>query len=339
MRIKSCYLTDPAALTAALETEFRRLQLPGATVALIHNGEIFYTHAYGVKDTEGRPVTPETLFESASLTKTLFGTLVMRLVDEKRVDLDRPIVEVYPHEPWSNDPRYALITPRHCLSHGSGLPNWQAKPMDMYFDPATRYSYSGEGYFLLQRMVEYMTGKDLNHLLHEYFLIPLGMRCTSATWTPAIGEAFATGFDRAGEVTKIRNARRTTGNAPEPNAAWSLCSNAFEMARFQQYIIRCHGGLTEDGFREMHSEQNRPAPAVAWGLGWGLVDADPGVLWHWGDNSGFQSLSIIDWISGDALCIYTNSDNGFCQWSRLCSQLTDITYGEEVEEFVRHSEE
>ena len=338
MRIKPCYLQDPAALTAAWDAAFRDLRLPGATAAALHNGEIFCTHAFGVKDTQKNPVTPETLFESASLTKSLFGTLVLRLVDKGFLNLDRPIVEIYPHEPWSLDPRYAAITPRHCLSHTSGLPNWQAKPMEMLFDPGSRFSYSGEGYFLLQRTVEYLTGKDLNHLLHEHFLIPLGMTVSSATWTPAIGQSFAQGFGRDGSVAKVRDARRVSGNAPEPNAAWSLCSNAFDMARFQRYILQHRAGLSSGAFGEMSRAQVRPAPGVGWGLGWGLAESEPGLLWHWGDNTGFQSLSVLDWTTGDALCFYANSDNAFAHWWSVVAQVTDLTCGEELEDFIRHAE-
>ena len=106
-----------------------------------------------------------TLFESASLTKTLFGTLVLRLAQEGRLDIDRPIMDTLQDTPWSDDPRFVRITPRQCLCHACGLPNWEAKPMHMLFDPGQQYSYSGEGYFLTQRLVEQITEKDLNDVL------------------------------------------------------------------------------------------------------------------------------------------------------------------------------
>lgn len=321
-----------------LRDKMTSLQVPGITVSLLHGGDTVFQSALGVRDTQGRPMDGETLFESASLTKSLFGTLVLRLAQEGRLDLDRPIMDTLRDTPWSEDARFAAITPRQCLCHACGLPDWQAKPMDMLFDPGTRYSYSGEGYFLTQRLVEQLTGKDLNELLTEYFLRPLHMDLSTATWTPQVGERFSLGFGTQGQVVKVRDSRRTTGNAPEPCAAWSLYGNAFEMARFQQYMIRSHGGLEEKWFRQMHTAQITAGVGIDWGLGWGLCREDPTVLWHWGDNDGFKSLSILDWDSGDAVCIYTNSDNGFAFWEEAVKELTDAAFMDDLVEFVRHAE-
>lgn len=337
MQLKETYLQNPDSVTELLKKEMERFGIKGTSVALIHGGDIVYQKAMGVKNPEGDPMTEDTLNESASLTKTVFGTLVMRLVEEGKVDLDRPIMQVYKGQPWSEDPRFLTITPRQCLCHSCGMPNWQAKPIDINFDPGTRFSYSGEGYFLLQHMIEQEEGKDLTQLLREYFLQPLGMERATATWTPEVYAAFSHGFGKDGEVVKIRDKRRTEGNAPEPCAAWSLYGNAFEMVKFQQYIIRQHGGLKDETFAEMHKPQNWATDQIPWGLGWGLTKKDPGILWHWGDNDGFENLSLLDWQTGDALVIYTNSDRGSGFWNAVASQLTDAPM-EAIAAFVIISE-
>ena len=63
------------------------------------------------------------------------------------------------------------------------------------------------------------------------------------------------------------------------------------------------------------------------------------MLWHWGDNDGFKSISLLDWDSGDGISIYTNSDNGFAFWAQVCAELTDAVFMDELVEFVRHAEE
>ncbi len=270
MKIKEKYITDAGAVTNLLLKKMEEYGVKGTSTAIIHNGQICYQQALGTKDPEGRPVTEDTLNESASLTKTLFGTLVMRLVDEGKIDLDRPIMDIYESEPWSDDERFMKITPRQCLSHSSGLPNWQDKPMDINFDPGSSFSYSGEGYLLLQRMVEQITGKDLNELLHSYFIDPLGMSHSTATWTEEVYKAFSCGFDKDGKVIKVRDKRRTTGHAPEPCAAWSLYCNAFDMALFQMYMLKEHAGLSSRAFNIMASPQIMASDVIPWGLGWGL---------------------------------------------------------------------
>ena len=339
MHLKEFYRNNAAAIDAMLRDKMEAFHVPGITVSLLSGGETFYQVSMGVRDTEGRAMDSDTLFESASLTKTLFGTLALRLAQEGKLDLDRPIAELLRDAPWSEDPRFAAITPRHCLCHACGLPNWEAKPMHMLFTPGEKFSYSGEGYFLAQRLVEQITGKDLNTLFGEYFLQPLGMDIASATWTPEIGRRFSIGFGADGQVVKIRDKRRTTGNAPEPCAAWSLYGNSFEMIRFLQYMVCSHGDLRDEWFSEMHRAQISAGTGISWGLGWGLCNADKSVLWHWGDNDGFKSVSLADFESRDAVSIYTNSDNGFRFWGDVCAELTDAVFMNDLTEFVRHAEE
>lgn len=337
MRLKEAYLRNPDAVTKLLEQQMQRFGINGVSTALIHEGEICYQKALGTKNPQGDLLTEDTLNESASLTKTLFGTLVMRLVQEGKVDLDRPIMDVFTGEAWSQDARFWEITPRQCLCHSCGMPNWQAKPIDVMFDPGTAYSYSGEGYFLLQHMIEQIEGRDLTALLKEYFLEPLEMRRSTTTWTPEVYEAFSQGFGADGSVVKIRDKRRTEGNAPEPCAAWSLYSNAFDMIKFLRYIIREHGGLEQNYFEEMCRPQNWATEEIPWGLGWGLCKKDANVLWHWGDNDGFKSLSLLDWKTGDAVSVFTNNDCGFAFWDAVASELTDAPM-EDITVFVKIAE-
>ncbi|MBQ8589974.1 MAG: beta-lactamase family protein [Firmicutes bacterium] len=323
MRLNRTYLADTTKITDLLNKEMERCGVPGITVAAINKGEIIYTKALGVKNTQGDPVTEDTLFEAASLTKTLFATMVNGMAERGEVDMDKPVMDVYQGAPWSDDPRFLKITPRHCFCHGAGLPNWAPKPMEVKFDALTSYSYSGEGYYLVQHMVEQMTGKNLDELLKETFLNPLGMKHSAALWTPEIGAKFSYGFDKQGGIRKIRDEIDLEGEGPEPNSAWSLYCNAFEMARFLQYIIQKHGGLGESQFGEMTKPQNWATDQIPWGLGWGLTKKDPNLMWHWGDNSGFKSLTLVDPKFGDALSIFTNSDNGYAFWAAVAKELTD----------------
>ena len=337
MRLNRDYLADTTLITEFLTKEMERCNVPGITVAAIHKGEIVYSKALGVKTPQGEPMTEKTLFEAASLTKTLFGTMVNKMAEQGDLDLDKPISEVYIGDPWSDDPRFKTITPRHCLCHGSGLPNWAPKPMEVMFDPLSSYSYSGEGYYLTQFMVEQMTRKGLDDLLQEAFLKPLRMYRSAAVWNPEMTEFFSYGFGTDGNVNKIRNVIDLSGEAPEPNAAWSLYTNAFDMAKFAQYIIQKHGGLEKEQFAEMTKPQNWATDEIPWGLGWGLTKKDPSLMWHWGDNTGFKSLMMIDPKWGEALIIFTNSDNGFAFWEAAAKELTDAPM-DDIVNFVKVAE-
>jgi len=163
--------------TSAVDEEVTHLieaaHVTGVGIAIFHHGQISYLHAYGLRDTEkGLPLTPDSVMTSASLSKAAFATVVMKLVQQGKLDLDKP-VEQYLSAPLSDYRRYTdlkgddrtkKITLRMLLSHTSGFPNWRSftddQKLHIFFDPGTRYAYSGEGIDLAQLVVEIVTNKS-----------------------------------------------------------------------------------------------------------------------------------------------------------------------------------
>lgn len=327
-------VTESGAISAWMEKH----SIPGCAMAVIQKGKLTWSGAFGVRNEQGTPMTEGVLFECASLTKSLFALLAMQEVDAGKLDLDAPIVPILREEIWSQDPRFLCITPRQCLCHGSGLPNWENRPMGMKFDPGTQFSYSGEGYFLLQHLVEQIEEKSMEQLFRERFFGPFGMESSTAYWTPAVSAAFSVGFGKDGAVRKIRNERRVSGNAPEPNAAWSLYSYAGDYARFLCAMIEKRGNLSPAAFAEMTRPQNRADDQMDWALGFGIPRAAPHVLWHWGDNAGFQSFAIWDRETGDGAVINTNSDRGVAFYMDALKYLTDAVFLDDIAAFIRNAE-
>ena len=325
---------DPAALARIME----RHGVPGCSMALIQGGELTFSAACGVRSESGASVTEDTLFECASLTKPLFAVLTLQLADRGLLSLDEPVAGRLGGVPWSNDADYAKITSRHILSHGSGLPDWHSRPMPMLFAPGMAYSYSGQGYYLLQHLVEKRTGKTLPELFGSHIFEPFRMHRSSVLWTPAVGRAISEGFDSEGKPCRVRDSVDLTGNAPEPNAAWSLYSCASDYARFIGSLLRCRAGLTESTYRQMTAVQNIADDNIAWGLGVGLIQKHPSVQWHWGDNDGFKSLSVWDKLTGDGFVTLTNSDNGLSLCYDLASELTDADFLEDMAAFIETAE-
>ena len=114
----------------------------------------------------------------------VFACAALRLADDGRLDLDRPLRAWVPdHAPA--DPRGDSVTARHVLSHSSGYRNWrntadQALVPD--FEPGARFQYSGEGFYYLQRVVEKLTGLGFQRFMEERFFGPLGMRASTYSW-------------------------------------------------------------------------------------------------------------------------------------------------------------
>ena len=163
---------EVAALEAAVIDIIDMASVPGLSVAIINDSEVVYSHAFGVKNGEtGEALDTNTVFAGASLSKTVFAYLVMQLVAEGVLELDRPLHEYlgrplpsYPnYTDLEGDERYRRITPRMCLSHTTGFPNWRwfmdDNRLQFTFEPGERHGYSGEGISLLQMVVEELTGK------------------------------------------------------------------------------------------------------------------------------------------------------------------------------------
>src|SRR4051794_38762712 len=130
-------------------------ETPGAAVGLVERGERTVV-ACGIRGPDREPVEHDTIFAAASLTKPVFAAGVMTLVDDGRLELDRPLSE-YLSEPYlPEDDRAASITARMVLSHTTGFPNWREGSNDrvhpsrgalrLRWPPGTRWGYSGEGF-------------------------------------------------------------------------------------------------------------------------------------------------------------------------------------------------
>lgn len=335
----------------------RLASVPGLSLALI-GGAAPVLRSYGVRRAgTDQPVTPDTVFEAASLGKPVFAYLVLRLAEGGALDLDRPLREYLPL-PDPSDARAAKITARHVLAHGAGWPEWRSErdePLRTAFEPGSRFSYSGEGYYFLQRVVEHVTGKGVERLAEEHVFRPLGMRRSGYVWRPEMDTDLSVPHTAAGEP-KESNGVRTgrefrglvgeSGRSPEdwtaedaeralprveprwpvvpvnllPNAAWSLLTTARDYASFVGHLLGTPGAVP--GGRALLERMTTPQveinERVGWGLGLGLERLDGRQLfWHWGDNPGYKNFVVGDAAARRAVLVFTNGDGGQKVYERV----------------------
>ena len=120
-------------------------------------------------------MTDTTLFEAASMTKPAFAYVVMKLVDEGKLELDGRLVDYRRPDYLGPDPRLDAITVRDVLRHSSGLPNWADGRLTTIAAPGTAYTYSGEGMVWLQLIAETVTGEGAGALIERMLLGPAEM--------------------------------------------------------------------------------------------------------------------------------------------------------------------
>jgi len=312
----------------------KKFGVPGLEIAVIRHGKTIWLHSFGVKNTKtGQPVTNDTTFEAASLSKPVFAYAVLKLVEQGRLGLDVPLTTYLPKPYTTGDDRLARITARIVLSHRTGFPNWRdgdALPID--FTPGTRFSYSGEGYVYLQRVVEQITGKPLNDYMTEVVFTPLGMTSSSYVWKSSFDAVMATGHEADGKPTD-------KWKPNEAGAASTLNTTAKDYALFVEAVLNGKG-LKPATLREMETSQVALDPGcricvnhepkqlsknLFWGLGWGIErNGGREWIWHWGDNGSFKAFVMAEPKTKAGVVMFANSENGL----ELAQPLVDEAMGE-----------
>jgi len=175
----------------------REERVPGVSIALIHDGRVAWTEAFGVANTiTGRPASPDMAFSFASNSKVVTAYTALRLVDRGVLALDEPL-NAYLAEPWLPDSEVRdAITLRHVLSHSSGLRH-QPTSRESLFAPGRGYSYSGVGIIYLRAVIEEVTGQSLEDVAQEMVFSPLGMSSSSFVVVPAGAARAANGHVHA----------------------------------------------------------------------------------------------------------------------------------------------
>lgn len=287
--------------------------VPGMSIALIRDGKMVWTNSFGVKNSETKEsVTKETIFEAASLSKPVVAYAVLKLVDEGKIDLDVPLNKYLGNNyDAGDDKRIDLITARRVLSHTSGFPNWRrprkSKILPINFTPGERFRYSGEGFVYLGKVVEKLTGMELNKFIEKTVFKPLKMNRSNFEWQKDFYKTKVFNHDGLG---KPRGQNPVKG----VNAAASLHTTAEDYAKFVVAMLKGKG-LKKKTIKMMLSPEvyvnKEKSPQVAWGLGWGLeVAKDGNSFFHWGDNGFSKAFIVASPKSKDGVLFFTNGANG-----------------------------
>jgi CubicO group peptidase (beta-lactamase class C family) len=325
-------------------------QLPGIGIGVVQRGKPGWKHYEGFANADTKtPITAESVFPAASLSKQVFAYLALGLLDEGRLELDKPLRE-YVKEDAPTGPLGEKITARHVLSHSSGLRNWRWEHGQEFvpaFEPGTKFRYSGEGFYYLMRCVERITGTGFEALVQERVMKPMGMNSSTYLWQAQDERRWVAGHDRgspenntearrklfaaieksgaplaewnhdrvAAELMKLQDLKETPmPNNMVPNSAASLLTTVNDYGNFLTHIVRPTGAAFEikaETRAMMMKPQVRINKEFAWGLGWGIQE-DEGwtYLWQWGDNGEWKNFVLVHPESASAIVVFTNGDTG-----------------------------
>lgn len=300
-----------------------RSRVPGLGIAIVKDGELIYNQGFGVKNAKTHePVDNNTVFAAASLSKPLFAYAVLKLVEQGQLNLDIPLTK-YTKKPYIADPRLQLITARRVLCHTTGFPNWSGNaPVWIERTPGGRFSYSGEGYLYLQKVVEEITDQPLDRYMESNIFAPLRMNQSSYTWRPDYQMLVCNGHDRLGNPQPV-------GKNTKAISAGSLRTTAGDYGKFLSSMMSVGSInsplLTQQTLQQMLTPQVNLNRFIDWGLGWGLERTDNGsFFWHLGDAGIYKSFALASSRLKTGLVILTNSENGL----EDCRDIIKFTMGE-----------
>lgn len=317
-----------------LMERMKHYKVNGLSIAVVHNYKLEWARGYGWADSAaGTPVTTETLFQAASISKSINGVGVLKLVQDHKINLDADI-NTYLKSwkfPYDSVSKGKKITVANLLSHTAGLtihgfpgyerdapvpslqqildgkPPANTKAVRSQHEPGLKYEYSGGGTTITQLIVQDVTGQAYEVYMQENVLKPMQMTASSYSQTPPKGKEklLATGYDFRGAPVRMKY------HIYPEQAPAGLWTNPTELSK---YIIETQLSLQGKSSKVLSKEMTwrRLTPYIDKRAALGVfIDTRGGIKYfgHEGWNVGFTSRYIGSFEEGNGIVIMTNSDN------------------------------
>ncbi len=293
------------ALEFFLQEQRQAQRIPGLAFALVQDGEVLFTGAYGV-DGYGNPLTTETPFMLGSLSKSFTALAVMTLVEDQQLELDAPVQQYLPEFTLA-DQAAATITVRHLLNQVSGLSDSSA-PAAATADPTdlqqavaslhtattatavgTEFAYFNHNYVLLGRLIEVVSGQAYADYLRDAVLTPLALRNTTVSATSADWPQTAPNLP-PGHVTLFVFPLALPEPLPYGAPAGGIISTPQDMARYLAFYTDPTPSLVTPETITLMVTRRADLDSM-YAMGWYEVDpqAVPRVIEHSGDVSTYHA--------------------------------------------------
>ena len=322
---------DPVT-TTKLADRMAALHVPGVSIAVIHDGKIEWARGFGVTREGGPPVTPDTLFQAASISKPVAAMAVLRLVEAGKIGLDTDVNQYLKtwKMPENSFTAKTKVTVRELLTHTAGLTvhgfagyafgapvptlvevlNGEkpanSAPIRVDTQPGTIWRYSGGGYVVAQELVQDVTGEPFPKVMHDTVLAPIGM--TKSTYEQPLPKS------RMDEVaTPYRGDGQPVPGGPHvypemaPAGLWTTPS---DLARYAIEVQKSLAGKANHVLSAAMVRQMLTPVKDHQGLGPGTGgSAAHPYFTHGGANEGYR-CNLMAYNDGDGVVIMTNGDNG-----------------------------
>lgn len=313
-----------------IDDQMRELKIPGLAIAIVRGDGSEYIRGYGTADESGRPVTPQTPFLAASLSKPITALGILQLVEAGKLELDAPVQDYLPWFQTADPAASAQITVRHLLHHASGLSEFEGNLRNLEKDrreqalesslrrlsdsqlnatPGEQFEYSNTNYDLLGLLIQAVSGKPYESYIREEIFAPLGMQHSYTSLEEARQNGLVSGYAAFFGLTLPYDRWMPYSHSVLPSAGLFL--SAEDLARFMAAHLnqgRLPDGtqlLSPAGIAQLHAPGIQIGENVSYAMGWTLFQFDqaapaggpgasaPLALAHGGDWANFKALMVL----------------------------------------------
>lgn len=331
-----------------IQSELERLPIPGAAVGVLYGDEEFRA-GFGVTNVNHPlPITADTLFQIGSITKTFLATLVMRLVEQGKLELDAPLRTYLPELQLRDEYATQNATLRHCLQHTGG---W----LGDYFDDFGRgenalakmvalmamlpqmaplgelFSYNNAGFYLAGRVIERVTKTTFERAMQEWIFDSLEIKHAYFFAEEVITQSFAVGHETIENQARVAEPWALARTAHPAGGIITNIGDLLQYARFQMGDGTTKNGariLSRDALNEMHTPRVSATTPQSVGLAWFIYDVDGiSFIEHGGGTKGQITRLVIAPEKNFACAILTNSGMGGILINKVLHEIWDAFLG------------
>jgi CubicO group peptidase (beta-lactamase class C family) len=339
---------DFAAIDAYIMEQMNDLGVPGMALGIVEDSQIAHLQGYGIADSSGRTITPQTPFYIGSVTKSFTALAVMQLVEAGKIDLDASVQEYLPWFELADKEASAKITVRNLLNHASGISEkdgnrfWASKQgleefvrgfhsVELAQPVGSTYQYSNINFGIAGLIVAKVSGQSYADYVTEHILEPLDMRHSTLSRESALTDGLSQGhYDMIGRPFTLERAISPAGIPSGGLIASAEDMSHYVLAQLNEGIYGDMAVLSPQGIQELHASAVAIGPDTNYAIGWnsGTVDGISAV-WHGGNLGNFTAFVIMtpDLESGIVLLANTSGYEMYDQIAQVALGVHSLLNG------------
>ena len=338
------------SLVEFAEQQQRKSRTPGIAVGILHNGEVS-AQGFGVTNVDHPlPVTDTTLFQIGSITKTFTGTLIMRLVEQGKIELDAPVRSYLPDFRVVDEAVSAQVTVRQLMTHTSG---WEG---DLFLDTGpgddalakyvaemaqqtqlaplgTHWSYNNANFALLGYLIEVITGEPYEQVLRRQLLEPLGLDEAFLKPTAVMTHRYVVGHNVGADTIKVMEPWQLSRAVGPMGGLITDVHNLLRYARFHMgdatvATDASQPVISAESVAAMQTPQVTVWGDEKWGLTWSVDQSDGiTVVQHGGGTTGQITRLMLVPAHNFAIAVFTNAQQGGVAGKAIADKAFELYLG------------